>query len=472
MSFLCGENKLKYDFDNICKKLKDYCKQLGYLPSQKEIDNNSDLPHHSTINKLFKKNSDTYTNYQEYCRSLGYISKAYPYRSLCVDDLHKLWEKFYNINRRYPNSSDFNEENGLPTFAIIYRILGDQKDHFFNYYKNCNDEIIKKLFVKECQKLKEYCLSINYVLGMRELTSHGFHSSQWFINHSPNNIKTYSNFIEYIGLRPQRHISKECATKLVYNKLNKLDRPLKLEDFCQIDSIDEIGRPTIKRIWGTFNNMLTDLDLPINQKNMTDKHKDIEELKNDIKGLCERIYQKEDRRIISLSDIEEDSLCMAPGTYTKYFKQELNMTTSEYIESIGFKANKCGMGMVYKFNDGEITVSKYEYTVSNYLRNINIKYQRNVPYSKFINYYDGNKDCDYVIDHDGTDYYIEIAGMLDYTKMNKNKKDKIRESYEKHIQEKVTMLNSKKLNYQIIYPHELKTRSLDEIFSFLFMNAA
>jgi hypothetical protein len=463
---------LNYDFDKICNDLYEYCKDIGRVPSQKEIDNNINFLHHTTINKLFRQRTKTYYTYQEYCESLGYASQKYPFKNLNISDLYNLWEDFYSLNKRYPHSSDFNIENGLPTFTVICRILGNKKDEFFNHYKSIEDEKFDKIFAEECHRLKSYCVSINRVLGMRELTSHNFHTSSWFIKHSSSNINSYSAFIESIGLRPKQKISKECAIKLILGKYNAIGRALKLEDFCNIDSITEIGRPTIKRIWGTFNNMLKDLGLSINQKSMLDEHRDINTLRQDINNLCKNIYRQENRRIISLMDIDNSPNCLNKATYKKYFREYLNMTVSEYIESIGFISNKPGMGMVYHFADGEITVSQYEFNVSNYLRDNNIKYNRNIPYNKFISNYSGNKDCDYVINMNGKLYYIEIAGMLDYSRNSKDHKDYIRKKYECDLNQKISMLENAKLNYQIIYPKDFQSNSLDQLFSFLNLKTA
>jgi hypothetical protein len=128
------------------------------------------------------------------------------------------------------------------------------------------------------------------------------------------------------------------------------------------------------------------------------------------------------------------------------------MTLGDFIESIGFIPNNIGTGMIYKFDDGEITKSKYEYDVSNYLRNNSIPYVRNIRYDSIIPYYIGNKDCDYLID---SKWYVEVAGLIEHKK------------YKLDLDEKIKMLESEKLNYVIVYPSDFKEKSLEEIFSFL-----
>ncbi|MEK4824638.1 hypothetical protein NSS71_08765 [Niallia sp. FSL W8-0951] len=195
----------------------------------------------------------------------------------------------------------------------------------------------------------------------------------------------------------------------------------------------------------------------------------IEKLKEDIIQLCNAIYENEGRRIITYQDIAASDVCASISTYTKHFREDLGMTVRDFIKSIGFEAPKSSMGMYYEFKDGEETFSNFEYKTSTYLREkgyvYNSSYFRSVKYNRFIEEYTGNKDCDYLVIHNGVKYYIEVAGMMDRYKTNLI--NKIEVTYNKRMHEKEIMLINSGVNYLFIYPNDFKEKSLDEIFSFL-----
>lgn len=192
-----------------------------------------------------------------------------------------------------------------------------------------------------------------------------------------------------------------------------------------------------------------------------ERYKSIEELKNDLICMCNKIYQEEGRRIITGTDISNCDFCSSLCCYSKNIRKYLNMTLREFLDSIGFTMMPAGFGMIFEFEDGEITKSKYEYDVSIYLRSRNINYIREVRYETFVNTYHGKKDCDYVIIHNKKIWYVEVAGMLD------GSNNKINNTYRSNLKEKIQMLESNKLNYKIIYPKDLKNKNIDEIFSFI-----
>jgi hypothetical protein len=183
--------------------------------------------------------------------------------------------------------------------------------------------------------------------------------------------------------------------------------------------------------------------------------------------LCQDIYRVENRRIITCSDIEKSENCSTIGTYSKNFRKHLGITLRNFVLSLGFDMPKSGLGMIYEFDDGEVTTSKYEYDTSVYFRENNIKYERNVKYKSFINGYFGNKDCDYAILNKNTLWYVEIAGMLKNSNTDELYSDKIHEKYRLDLIDKVKMLESENLKYKIVYPSDFKNGTIEEIFSFL-----
>ena len=315
------------------------------------------------------------------------------YNELCL-----MWNDYFNKNGTYPNSLACQSNKELPAWSRVREICGDKYITFCEMY-GINKNNIKKDYNYYCELVKQLSIKLGRTPTVKDLREHSkeIPDYRWLVDNCPDeNVKGYNSFINFIGLKPYYDISKEMATDIILKKAKELDYKLKISDFKNNPTVDEIGMSTINRIWGSFNNMLKELGMPINQIGRSTLEKSIEELEKDIKRLCEYLYDANGHKIVSVEDVRNCKWCQSEGTYNRKFKIHFNMTLGEYIYSIGFTPNKAGMGMVYEFADGEVTTSKYEYNSSLYLREKNIPYERNVKYDSFADY-NGNKDCDYVI---------------------------------------------------------------------------
>lgn len=263
------------------------------------------------------------------------------------------------------------------------------------------------------------------------------------------------------------NISKEEAIKVIQYMQSNLDRPLMYDDFRN-PTKDTIGIATIRNIWGSLNKMKEDLDLQINQENMIDKTRSINQSKEDIKNVCNIIYKKENRRIITTKDIKK--YCRVNfWSYSKVFKKH-NTTLRKYIESLGFQYKKEGTGLNHLFKDGEKVRSQYELDFSNYLRDdlkmqYNKDYFRDVKYKSFVKDYKNSMDCDYVINYKNKIIYIEIAGMLrdlhNYYYNDKFiTKSKTKENYRQKLIKKEEMLKSINAEYYILFPIKKNGQSI------------
>ncbi|WP_310877168.1 homing endonuclease associated repeat-containing protein [Priestia megaterium] len=456
-------------FEELRNKLIDCCKELKRIPSKVEL-KSLGLPSAEALRHAFEVNSE-YDGYIPFCKEKGYEisftrSKFYDHT---FEDFEQLWLDYYDINGKYPTSEDCYKHDHLPSWDRLRNTLGERFNEFYSKYGNGNIHN-KKDYNLYCEKFKALCMENGKVLTSNDLNknSYGLPNYRWFVEYCPDDSVTdYNKFVSYLGLKSYYMITKEYATEAIKRKRIEVGRNLKKSDFDN-PSHDEIGISTIYNHWGNFNNMLISLGYEINQEVMRDKARPIEELKSDIDRLCLHIKNTEDRTTISRDDINECEWCLTAQTYDRMFRKDLNLTLSEYITSLGYRPNKAGMGTVHKFEDGEITTSRYEFEMSNFLRASNINYSRNIPYSEFIEGYVGLKDCDYLIDNNGSPLYVEIAGMLNREKMSKN--NKIHLKYKKDLDDKIKMLIDADLNYLVIYPHDLKDKSYEDIFSFLNIN--
>lgn len=464
-----------YDFEEVKRNLIKLSNELKRIPTKEEIIKCEYLPSIETVRKLFERNIEI--KYIEYLESLGFKPKRQQRKNIDMtyEELCQLWENYYIINNKYPNSTICNNDKSLPSWTKVKTICNTRFFEFCDKY-NLNRELTIKDYDYYCNEIIKLSKKLKRTPTKVELENliPDIPKRDWLIVNCPNKtVKDYNDFVQYLGLKPYYNMNKEIATKLILDKVKLLNRNLMYDDFRN-PSHNDIGIASINNIWGTFNNMLEDLSLPINQENMISKQKSLDELKKDIDKLGNHLYRKNGHKFISYQDIDDCEWCLDSQTYNKYFKLELNMTLGEYIESVGYETNNIGMGMVYEFENGEVTKSKFEYEFSLFLRNNNIAYTRNIPYKDFVKGYNGNKDCDYSIELYGEKYYIELAGMLrDYKSIEHAKKyklNKIHKRYLNNLIEKEKMLIDSHVNYLILFNSDLY--KVEDIFNKIKQNAS
>jgi hypothetical protein len=193
-----------------------------------------------------------------------------------------------------------------------------------------------------------------------------------------------------------------------------------------------------------------------------------------MKQLCEFIFSKEQRKIITYKDINKNNHMQHTNSYNKIFLKELGMTLRDYVQSIGFDFAQEGNGLNHTFEDGEKTRSQYELNFSIYLREIiglkyNNDYYRDVKYKTFTLKYKGLMNCDYVIIYKNKIIYIEIAGILcnykEWYLNNKPLNSKSKEKYRLKLREKENMLKDAGLEYYILFPCDLNEDIYKKIFN-------
>jgi hypothetical protein len=439
--------------DEICKILICKAEEIQRIPIKSEIEKDNRLPSPAAIRKLFK--SRGYKSYVDFLIEKGFkvkTEKSRPF-NISYDQLCSLWENFYKDNQRYPNSLDCLRDTKLPKWRTVRLVCGDRFNEFYEKYGT--GSIKTKDYDFYCKLIKELSFENKRVLTIKDLSKYNLPSSEWLVKHCPSEeVTNYNEFLCYLGLKPYSKIPKEYIVKQVIKKYNKLKRPLQTSDF-ETATFDDVNFCTILNHWSSLSEMLEELNIPYFGGDEY-RHNRLESMKNDIQELCNDVYHTEGRKNISHDDIKKSKFCLSPQTYDKWFTTELNMSLCEYIESIGFIPNKIGSGMTYKFEDGEITKSRYEYYISKYLREKGIEYERDVKYEKILKSYCGRKDCDYVLSTVDGEWYIEVAGIEGV------------EKYEQGIKEKVKMLEKSKVRYKILYPKDFKRKTIDEIFSFLY----
>lgn len=219
----------------------------------------------------------------------------------------------------------------------------------------------------------------------------------------------------------------------------------------------------IREYWGTVNKMKSELGLDIIQENMIDRHLSKEEFDNMISEISEFVLS-DNRNFITTAEIDSHKEWNNCSSFRKYAKEYYNKSISEILESYGVILGKQGSGTNFTFEDGEHITSQFEYMFSKFLKDYglqyNVDYFRDVKYSTFILKYKGYMNCDYVININNKNIYIEIAGIIEpYKEWFYNDKpivrSKSKENYRQKLKNKETLLKDNGLIYFILFPCDL-----------------
>lgn len=290
---------------------------------------------------------------------------------------------------------------------------------------------------------------------------------RWFVNNCPDeSVKTYSDFVAWCGFLTHHAtfnvLTKERATELIYKMQEKLDRPLKYDDFRGYGCY-RVPIQYIRNTWGSVNKMKEELGLEIIQESMIDKQLSKEEFDNMIKSICDFI-RNDNRNFVTTKEIDENNQFNNSGNLRKYAKKYYNQTLKNLFFSHGISLGNQGSGISFDFEDGEQVTSQFEYMFSKYLKDYglqyNVDYFRDVKYSTFIPECKNNMNCDYVIRVNEKIIFIEIAGILAEYKTwfyedKSISRSKSKEKYRLKLKEKEEMLKSHNLIYFILFPCDL-----------------
>lgn len=321
----------------------------------------------------------------------------------------------------------------------------------------------------QVQRFKELSIANNKTISCGELRNNNLPDSRWYIKNCPDtSVTTWGGFVDWCGFYSKGHTSKEKAVDLIYKKANKLNRPLCYDDFREIGCY-EVPMTYIRNTWGTMNKMKKELGLEIIQEDMTSKTLTRKVLDKELNKIRQYIIDNNlpyiTRRLIdNLSFID-----VASSTLDKCCKKYYNKTLGEYFRSAGIIIGENGCGTIFLYEDGEKTLSQYEYLFSRLLKNFgliyNYDYFRDVRYSEFISSYFGYMDCDYLLKYDNREIYIEIPGIIaSYKQWYYSNKpitaSKSKDDYCKKLKYKEQLFIDNNLEYILLFPSDITRENL------------
>lgn len=260
-------------------------------------------------------------------------------------------------------------------------------------------------------------------------------------------------------------LTKEDCIEIIKEMQSKLNRPLMYDDF-RGSGKNHVGITQVKKYWGTVNKMKKELGLIVNQESMIDKNISTKEQFDNICKQYVDYLRKNNIQSITTKSMDECNGFINYCTFDKKSHEFYNIPITKLLnDKYGIKFGKRGNGKIYKFEDGETTVSQLEYNFSRFLREngfgYNKTYFRNVRYSKIDNIYNGQMDCDYCIKINNKYIFIELAGILgDKCLMEAYRNDtpiksKSKEFYRQKLNQKQGILERNNLEYYILLPDEM-----------------
>lgn len=269
-------------------------------------------------------------------------------------------------------------------------------------------------------------------------------------------------------------LNKEEATKIIKEMAMHYDRPLIQSDFENVTtSHNSVGIRVIWRIWGTFTNMINDLELESHDtyfKPNSENYKPHEDIMAIIENTCRDVLKLR-RNTVMVDDFKKYGI-NSMSTIHRHCNLD-NVSIHDVLSKYGCKLQSAGNGMNHLFEDGEKVVSRYEYDFSSYLRKNGFvfgkSYFRDVYYKDLDGEYNGTMTCDYKIIFNDKIVYIELAGILGNKKHQEAYinniviKSKSKEEYRQKLNRKREMFERNGLEYYILLPFEMNEEKYNEI---------
>ncbi len=399
------------------------------------------------------------------------------------DNLVNSIKSFHSDNGRFPRYDEFSVNNGLISYRNACSVakshgcklqeisrsikVFDQLPEFANGYDEYSILYIEA--IKECGCAKG-------LYSVYESYKHmGLPDPRWMINNAPSEygIVNIDSWFEHYGIAGP-NISKELATKLIMEYSRNSGKALMYDDF-RGNKFDLPSISTVRKYWGTINKMKAELGLEIIQDSMCDKDITIEKIDAEVILVANHLINIEKRTEVIMDDFIALGFPYAECTLRNYVRKYYNCSMPIYLKRLGLTLVSPGRGLVHDFEDGERTTSQYENIFSSYLRGLglvyNVDYFRDVKYSKVVDGYTGNMNCDYVITYKKRKIFVEIAGVIAEYKSwyysNKHIKScKTKNKYMDKLHEKESMLSGQGLDYFILFPCDLTCEILVEMLVF------
>jgi len=439
----------KYTNEELLKILKEYYNKNNKA-EQRDFCNNNGLPSFQTYIKRFG-------SWNKAKSLIGIPISIRVEYNITPELIIEKFKKLVNELGKIPSSEELNKIKGFPSFPIICKHF-DNYNNFvescgFSYNKLSNGKLKKEFLLNEIQRFVKEFNKIPVQTDFENLK--GYPTRKTFSNH----FGYFNDAVRLAGFEPlnlnekeyaEKYRNKEYLSGIINSYINKYDKIPTLDELIKEHNNFYSLKSLYEQVYGGWNKALVELELPLNRVS----HHPDEFLESEFHR-----FVAEHGRIptyIEFNNSEYPSFWCYQNRFDSWNKAVVNY---------GYEPND--ENRKYTLDDGEICASSYEFDISTWLKNINIIYDRDVNYIDFIDNYKGKMNCDYVIHHNDKLWYVEMAGFLRGTDFNKF--SNAEKKYYFKLKYKRKLLRRQGVNYLIIEPCDLKKKSLEEIFFFLFL---
>lgn len=355
-----------------------------------------------------------------------------------IEYLKKYYQEFGKVptvrdlkkNKDYPTPETFRIRFGSHKNALIeaglYHLREDK--NLFDRKEYSKDHIIKLTsnFIKKFNRIPIYADFENN----SELPS---------VNLVYKHFKNLNELIIILGYEPIYKSSVMKSDEELITDLKKLyielGRTPTSRDIKECEHT--VGVNAYLNRFGSVYEALERADIPYQKRTKFYTDQDIinvwYELKNELKRIPTRI------------DMENSDVNIYPPIFWRWgsyydFLKDINENTNQ---------NK-----IYFTNKGTKCLSYYEYRITSWLEDNGIKFEKEIPYRDIIKSDNTYRRFDWVINHNGKIYYLEMFGIIGD------------EYYEEKTANKIATCKENNIPLIALYPEDLK-KPLDEVFSFL-----
>ena len=411
-------------------------------------------------------------NYNDYNKAFGSFSEALIIagikkgnrrgKNIDKEDIKESLLKYYNENKTIPSLSQFIDYSGYTRRNLEYHF--GKKNFYENLLEQCNlKQTHSKIGIKSdkemlLNEIRRFVKEFGRVPIQKDFENlYGYPSRKTFTN----NFGKFNIAIKLAGFHP---IEETSSGKRVfdYDEISKIDLINFLQDYYKecgkVPTTKELSegdypynRSTFRHIFGSYTNAVKEAGLT---PNSIVRHSD-----EFLRAEFDRFVKEKGRTpyLHEFNNSEYPSFWCYQDRFGSWNKTFL---------AYGYEPNDSNRK--FYMEDGELCWSSYEFDISKWLKEHNIKYDRDVKYTTIDKNYKGKMDCDYKIYYNNEIWYVEMAGYLPRKGQPFEKWTPEGRNYFFKIKYKKKLLDRNNAKYIIIPPSHIKNKTLEEIFKPIF----
>jgi len=454
-----------YSDEELLESLKNYCNKYGKSIPVSDIKNDGYY-----TGKIYLKRFGSMKN------ALNMIGMGHLWGD--KDKFVKRWTKdeiiniiidFCNTNNRIPKNKDFAKgtSGNTPSINAILQhweswdsVLLDIK----NFLPNFSDKVDNYFYEFSEQYMYDKFMRLYVELG-RIPSFEEINMCEYMPNYSTyiNKFGGYKEFLIKVDLfelvedkDKKRYVHNYTAQDL----LNKLERYIKDNNkIPQCKDLDsDLNMPCMRTYEDYFGSYITALDLlgfkeQFLEINPMSKRYTNKEIENNLIKLY-----KELNRTPTFEDLDECSYTANSGTYSNrygYLSNAFDICNIPYSKKFKFKRSFGKYIKKHITPRGTLCLSKSEFIITCWLEDNNLEYIKEIYYKDFLEGDNSRRKIDWIIEYNNKLYYVEYFGLY------------FNRLYKKKANKKIDDCREKGIDLIAILPHDLKNRTMEEIFDFV-----